>query len=280
MNVLTTGGALPPVSACRHSGRRVRRVAGSIVLIFLLVTSSGCGPSSGDGSVRGPLTGTFNYTSTDGAFLLGGTGRYEVLVPQTREIWIGHDGSGRLRTTFGSPTFFGEHDRAEWQDPPEWLQQRTQDKTSLRDFSYIDVSGLPTDPHALLEHISSGLDPTDVGAGPAPWEVFIAAHGILWETVPPPELSRAVLAMLSEHPDIEVAEGDTDLSGRVATRFSITSPDGQFRSVMWLDPETGALLGEQQELLTSTPTIDAVPPVVIKKATYLVSEMVDSTSDR
>jgi hypothetical protein len=75
-------------------------------------------------------------------------------------------------------------------------------------------------------------------------------------------------------------KGDADLGGRIATRFSITSPDGQFRDVMWLDPETGALLGEQQELLTATSTIDAVPPVVIKKATYLVSEVVDSTNDR
>ncbi len=257
----------------------MQHFAACLVPSVLLLVSAGCAQPA-DQSVQGPLSGTFNYTKTEGAFLLGGTGQYEVLVPQTRDIWIGHDGSGRLRTTFGSPIFFGEHDRAEWQDPPEWLQERTRDETSLRDFSYIDVSDLPTDPDALLEHILSGLDPSDFGVGPAPWEVFIAAHGILWETVPPPELSMAVMAMLSENPDIEVEGGDVDLGGRTATRFSITSPDGQFRSVMWLDPETGALLGEQQELLTATSTIDAAPPVVIKKATYLVSEVVNSTNDR
>jgi hypothetical protein len=271
---------VPPVPSLCERSRPARHALTSIVTIAVILASWGCAPSSGDGPVRGPLSGTFNYTKTEGAFLLGGTGQYEVLVPQTREIWIGHDGSGRLRTTFGSPLFFGEHDRAEWQDPPEWLQERTQDETSLRDFSYIDVSSLPTDPNTLLEHIHSGLDPTDVGAGPAPWEMFIAAHGILWETVPPLELSMAVLAMLSENPDIEVKEGDADLVGRTATRFSITSPDGQFRTVMWLDAETGILLGEQQELLMATPTIDAEPPVVIKQATYAVSEVVDSTIDR
>ena len=259
--------------------RRPRQVLVAAMLIAVLVASA-CASTPSDGPVRGPLSGTFNYTKTDGAFLLGGTGQYEVLVPQTREIWIGHDGSGRLRTTFGSPIFFGEHDRAEWQDPPEWLQERTHDETSLHDFSYIDVRGMPTDPEALLETILSGLDPSDAGAGPAAWEVFTAAHGILWETVPPPGVSKAVLAMLSQNPDIEVEEGDADPTGRTATRFSITGPDGRYRSVMWLDPETGILLGEQQELLIATPTIDAEPPVVIKFATYLVSEVVDSTIDR
>lgn len=90
----------------------------------------------------------------------------------------------------------------------------------------------------------------------------------------------AILAMLRETPDIEVEDGDVDPNGRTATRFSATSPDGQLRSVMWLDAGTGTLLGEQQQLLTPTPTIDAVPPVVIKKVTYLVSEVVDTTSDR
>lgn len=255
-------------------------IAARVAVVALLFASAGCMSEAADQQVDGPLLGTFNYTKTEGAFLLGGLGQYEVLVPQTREIWIGHDGSGRLRTTFEAPTFFGEHDRAEWQDQPDFLQERTEDETSLTGFSLVDVSGLPTDPDALLSHIRSGLDASDAGAGPASWEVFIAAHGILWETVPPPDLSEAVIAMLRETPGIEVEEGDVDPAGRRATRFSVTGANGQFRDVVWLDPETGTLLGEQQELLTPTPTIDAQPPVVIKWATYLVSEVVDTTDDR
>lgn len=181
--------------SCRHWSRRKHCFAPYIVLIFLLLASLGCVPQSTDQSVQGPLSGTFNYTKTEGALLLGGAGQYEVLVPQTREIWIGHDGSGRLRTTLESPIFFGERDRVEWQDQTEWLQERTDDETALAGFSYVDVSGLPHDPDALRKHILSGLDPSDAGAGPASWEVFIAAHGILWETVPPPELSMAILAI-------------------------------------------------------------------------------------
>lgn len=147
-------------------------------------------------------------------------------------------------------------------------------------FSYIDVSGLPTDPDDLRDHMEADLDATDAGAGPASWEMFIAAHALLWETVPPIALSQAVLILLSETFGIEVTPGDTDRAGRQATRFAVTSPDGQFRSVMWLDPELGVLLGEQQELLVTTPTIDAEPPVIIKWASYLSSEIVDSTADR
>lgn len=269
---------MPP---CHNLFRRTWSIAAGVAVTALLVALSGCLSDSSDTTVSGPLSGTFNYTKTEGAFLLGGLGQYEVLVPQTREIWIGHDGSGRLRTSFEDPVFFGDRDRAEWQDnPAEWLQERTEDETALADFSFIDVSGLPTDPDALRDHVEGGLDTTDAGMGPAAWEVFIAAHGFLWETVPPPALSEAVLTMLSETPGIDVEQDDVDLAGRAATRFSVTSPNGQLLSVMWLDPMSGRLLGEQQELLTPTPTIDAEAPVIIKWATYLRSEVVDTTADR
>ncbi len=275
-----TGGASPPVPSCRRRSRSVKHLAASLVLSLLCLGFAGCAQRMTNGSLQGPLSGTFNYTKTEGAFLLGGPGRYEVLVPQTREIWIGRDGSGRLRTTLEPPIFFGEKDRAEWQRDPKTLQKRTDDKTALTGFSYIDLRGLPNDPGALLKKILGGLDPSDAGTGPAYWEVFIAAHGILWETVAPPELSMAVLVAMNGLLGIEVKEHDVDLQGRPGTRFSATSPGGQFRSVMWLDPVAGTLLGEQEELLMPTASIDATPPVVIKRASYLVSEVVNTTGDR
>jgi hypothetical protein len=223
------------------------------------------------------LSGSFRYTKTDGAFLVGGLAHYEVLVKQTREVWIASDGSGRLRVRYGQPQFFGERDRQEWgarELPPE-------DTTyGPGGFSVTDPTGLPTEPGKLRALLSPTIDPTDPGSGTPAWETFMAARAYLWETVPPPTVSRAIQDVLRTTPGIVEKVNDHDRAARSARSYTIIDEHNQLRNTLLLDPTTGALLGEQQDLLKSVPTIDGDPPLTIKYATYLEAKLVDSTVDR
>lgn len=225
--------------------------------------------------MTGPLTGSFRYTRSEGAFLLGGLSPYEVLVPQVREIWVAADGSGRLRTEYGDPIFFGDKDRQAW---GAQKSKRVDDMLyGPGQLSFTDISTLPRDPTELLRSIRAARDPSDVGAGSEAWEALIAARSYLWETVPPKDLSLAAMEMLQSLNDITEARG-RDPAGRDSVAFAVENK--QFRNTIWLDPKTGALLGEQQDLLVVLPTVDAAPPVTIKRATYSASKMVSSTDSR
>ncbi len=103
-----------------------------------------------------PPTGqTYRYTKTEGAALLGGSGTYSVLVPETRETWIAADGSGRIRTVKRAAVYFGANDRAEWQGKET---SRIDDLSyGPGKLSYKDLSRTPTDPSALKDVIIASM---------------------------------------------------------------------------------------------------------------------------
>jgi hypothetical protein len=232
------------------------------LLVALALVALSCSQTTGSPSQ--PTAESYRYTRTDGAFLMGADSPFEVLVPQAREAWIGPDGSGRIKTIYGDPIFFGDRDRESWGNH---TTKRVEDTTSgPGELSYIDLSQVPTEGSALAQYIKGGLDPTDPGASSDAAEIFSAARALLWETVAPRDLGLAVIDLLRATDGVK-SKADQDLSGRPATRFWVDY--GKYRNTMWIDPATGALLGEQQDLLKSVAQIDATPPVTIKRATYV-----------
>lgn len=212
----------------------------------------------------------YRYTRSMGAWLRGEAGPYALLTPLGREIWIGTDSSGRIRERYDRPIFLGERDRAAWQANPyvEAPSDRCFERGGL---AYEDLTRYPQDDEALRSMLTAAAS-----QGPAQrysaLDYLDLARGILWETVPPPSLSRAVLGALRGQPGIEISSDAKDRTGRPGIAFS--ADDGVIRRTLILESQSGELLGEELTQLTPLAAVDARPPVVMGYMTYLESRMV------
>ena len=225
----------------------------------------------------------YRYTKSDAVWLVtDDSHRYGVLVPRTREIWIGTDGSGRLREDRGEPAYFSDKSRAEWQGVNP-LPGDVDDAFTPGELSMVDTMGLSTDPALLRDQLLAGKGDTERDA-----QVILAnALAYLRETVPPPALARAIVDVVRETGGIDATPGIKDATGRVGDAFSVNVGGGDplrytptSRLLMIVDPVTGTLFEEQRILVDPNPLIDADPPAIFGRATYLASGITNSTSVR
>lgn len=188
---------------------------------------------------------------------------------QTREIWIGPDGSGRIRESDGVPRFATSADRAAWvaAGKPDLTGDRsgTNDSFGPGGLSYVDLSKLPTDPAALQQLIESRAIE---GGPPGDAETFTIIGDLLRETYAPPAVRSALYTIASELPGVELIGPTHDHLGRSGTGVAFVS-HGLSHELIF-DPQTSALLAEQ--------TVDEHTGSVIDWTCYLSSGVVDSTS--
>lgn len=206
----------------------------------------------------------YRYTESEGITLLGGDGRYQVMVPFHRQIWIGSDGSGRLVETRGKPGYYGPNDLAEWEGavPAERIDEVYGPQT----LTYLSLSDLPRDPSRLRAYLVAHAD----RGQPTASEIFTLARGLLWETVPPPELARALKKVLVSEQGITVEPRE---GNAVSLALALGDPP-ELRLTMVLSEE-GTLLREERMLLVAAPSIDAPPPVPLGYTDYLAAQVVD-----
>jgi hypothetical protein len=248
-----------------------------LATIAVLTLAAGCSPPPSTGGTPVATTGeTYRYTRSEVGWLLGGSGRYMVLAPQDREIWIAADGSGRLKVTRHNPVFFGQNDRAEWAH--QTVAGVADDARMPGQLGYTDLSSVPTEPTALRAAIIAGIDRTAPDGESDDYDVLKAARDYLWETVPPVALRRAIFDMLMASPGIP-HRAARDRLGRSGTAFSIDSSRGTRTRLTTILARDQGLLGEEQTLLDHDDAIDATPPVVIGYATYLDAQLVGTTED-
>jgi hypothetical protein len=233
-----------------------------------------------------PAPGSFAYTKSRSFGLLelvtdaAGRPSFSALIPRTREIWIGADGSGRLRETSADPIFLGPGDRAAWEaagSPP--LRERPSDQRFGPGGLHLpDLAALPTDPDALYEHVLGQTEDTDV---PTNVEMLILVGDLLRETAAPPELRAALYRVASRIEGIELIGRVTDRAGRAGIAVGITSDytGAREQKLLIFDPHTSALLAERTVLLERVPWLDADPPVVIGDTLYLASGVVGSPDE-
>jgi hypothetical protein len=240
----------------------------------------------------------YRYTKSEGAYLSGisgGPGRPNgvwALVPVSREIWIKPDGSGRLLERSGEPIWFGSADKAAWvaEGSPDMGGEPLSDtrfgptppgaepgtpQEGPGSLSYEDVDALPTDVAALREVIRARAAAT--GAGATELEMFTIVGDLLRETVAAPMVRAALYRVAASLDGVELTGSLTDRVGRTGTAVSLTgdrSGVGRERRVLIFDPETSALLAEEDVLLDKVDWLDAEPPLVIGYNTYLISEIV------
>ena len=239
----------------------------------------------------------YRHTKAEGAYLHGVGGSPEqpngvwALVPVSREIWIKPDGSGRIIESRSEPIWFGPADRAAWvaEGSPDFLITPHSDTTFgptppgadpwtpqiwPGSLYYQNVDALPTDTGTLRRLID---DRAAAGGGPTDYERFTIVGDLLRETVAAPKVRAALFRVAAGLNDVELIGSVTDRAGRTGTAVSMTnaqSSRGLERRTLIFDPETSALLAEEDVILDKVDWLDAEPPVVIGYNTYLVSDIV------
>ncbi len=212
---------------------------------------------------------------------------YSVLMPITREIWIGRDGSGRILEKTGEPAFLSESGRQAWQaaGSPSLGGNEMSDETfpagdpGGQGLYYQDFSALPADVDGLFENIRQQASQSQV---PVDQEMLVIVGDLLRETFAPPQYRSALYQVAARIPGVELMGSVSDPAGRPGIGVAATWNASDYRSRYELifDPETSEFLGERHILLDRVPWMDAEPPCVVGSAVYLSSGIVASTNDR
>jgi hypothetical protein len=255
-----------------------------------------------------PGPGQFQYTSSVGINQACTVARLYFCVNyrEQREIWIGADGSGRIRETASDPTFPAAKDRHNWiaLGKPKLLTGPSDDHFGpggLVD-GPTDLSKLPTDPAQLAALISSRKIE---GGPPGPAEDFVQVGDLLRESDASPALRAALFKVAAGIPGVKLLGTVTDSDGRSgiaiafphsasnepspmpsasaspsATSSPSASPgpgDGSQGTVLnelIFDPDTSGLLAEQTVLVRPDGSTK-----LLGYSDYLLSGVVDSVSD-
>ena len=229
-----------------------------------------------------PGPGQYQYTGSveaDQSCNLG-AGGYCALVPEQRQIWIGSDGSGRLRETFGAPEFLTPADKAAWESAGSPSLGNGTSDTSFGPNALSDgpsnLANAPTDPTALKAAIE---DRSLEGGPPGSAEDFTQIGDLLRETDASPALRSALFQVASELPGIVLLGSVSDHDGRSGIGMAMDT--NGVRNELIFDPATSALIGEQSVALVDSP--DGYEGVkvgaVLGWTVYKSSGIVDSTSE-
>lgn len=257
--------SLPRVGASPPEARRLA----SLVLLRAARTAASQTPTT-------PGPGQFVYTKSESEYEIV-TGPYIAFQPSTREIWISPDGSGRILDVDRHLLFATRADAAyyyhAYRNQTNLLEGHTSDDHE-KDLGYIDLSNVPTDPAKLKQLIESRrLE----GGPPGNAETFQIISDLLRDTSAPSAVRSALYTIASQLPGVELIGPTHDHLGRPGTGVAYVSRG--LRNELIFDPQTSALLGEQQSVVERSKENPFPPGSVIGWAAYFASGIVNSTSD-
>ncbi len=227
---------------------------------------------------------TFGYgnpgrTGGSGATTSGPTESFSVLRPETREVWVAANGSGRIAEQFGAPTFPTSADRAEWVadgSPSLPPYGGTIDQTEgPGKLTVANLASLPTDPSALASEIEQRQV---IDGPPGEAETFKIVSELLSETDASPALRSALYHVAAGLPGVSLVGTVTDSLGRSGTAVSFTA-HGETHELIF-DRSSSALLATE-DVLTSPAEAgysrSGLPAgTVIASTTYVTSVPVSS----
>jgi hypothetical protein len=244
-----------------------------------------------------PRVGEYVYTKTEGSsaylYVTGnGMPNFSFTLPDTREAWIGTDGSGRIVWTTGQATFPSPEDQAAWvaAGSPDLEELDTGDERyGPGELHFLDLAGLPTDPGELL----AVIEEREIVGGPeGDWESFVIVGDLLRETYAPPDLRAALYEVAANLPGVEYIGNAKDASGRPGVAVAHTHRG--VRRELIFDPQTAVLLGENQVMVDPDETGLEIGPdtypgtiygawgepgSVVSSAVYLDSGIGDSINE-
>lgn len=181
-----------------------------------------------------------------------------------REIWVSPDGSGRIDERDSRLTFPNQIERAEWValgSPAPPTISRTFGSGEL---AYVRLDGMPSDPSLLLRQITAG--------GAEPTDVLREVALLLYENVPPRDLTLAVVGALRQVPGV-----DTDERRNLAT-FTATDESSSARSTIVIDLASGQLVSERRFALVPLPGLAVDPPILMLERVIDATDLLDSSA--
>lgn len=218
-----------------------------------------------------PGPGQYLYTKSVDAYMAttvpGGVGtEYSVLVPHVREVWLGPDG-GRLYETSGKASFLSARDRARWiaSGSPSLTEHASE--TPLDPTKPLDLPSDPDTLYADLRNAAKGHGSSLDG------EMFTLVGDSLRETSATPEQRAALYQVAARIPGVELLGSVKDSAGR--TGIAVAREDGGIRSTLIFDPQTSALLSEEDVALPGN-SFGYPAGTRIGYATYLEQAVVNS----
>ena len=180
-------------------------------------------------------------------------------VPFVREIWVAPDGSGRIHERDEPLMFPSEIERAEWLALGSPNAPAISRSFGPGELVYVRLDQISRDPYVLLQNLSAD------GAGAT--EILRRVVLLLYENVPPPELTSAAVSALRQVPGIKVED-----RGPLVTFIATDDTRGpRLQSTIVINLTTGQLVSETRVALTAIPSLSAKPPVL------MLERMVDTT---
>jgi len=198
------------------------------------------------------------------------------MVPYVREIWLRRDGTGWVHQTSGTPFFLSDPDRQAWIA----AGRPTLDAGALNlplqntDAPTAPMASLdlPSDPDVLYARLQH--DAARYGSRMYA-EMFTMIGDSLRENSTTPAQRAALFEVAARLPGITLIPATTDAAGRRADGVAIDDLQNRERLTLLFDPESQALLGEEDSFLAGN-FRDYPAGTVIGRAAYLEQAVVDS----
>lgn len=246
------------------------------------VEPEGTAPAGAQATQQTEAAVEYYYTQSEGAFLatlaLSDAERLTALVPQARQFWSGTDGSGRIQQQAGAPLFFSEAERAAWEAAGAPQMGSSMDETFAPGSLSLppEYADLPSDVAALTQQVQQIAGAT---GNPLSWQMFTVVGDLLREQPRSLEVRQALYQVSSAIEGVEIAQQAEDRQGRpaLALSYSGTMNKTTTHRTLFLDPQTYALLGEEEILLGPSPWVSAQPGETIGWVSYITMGTVDST---
>ncbi|MBA3329417.1 MAG: CU044_5270 family protein [Actinobacteria bacterium] len=199
---------------------------------------------------------------------------WTVLVPRVRELWWGRSG-GRLQETSGEPAFLSAGDRARWvaAGRPDLAEVARSFTAPLPPLVPLELSSDPDALYAQLEKDAAGR-----GNGLSS-EMLTLVGDALRETNATPAQRAALYTVAARISGVDLVGDVTDQDGRAGRAVAIDDEVNKTRLTLTFDPETSALLAEEQVVLAGN-AYGYPAGTRIVHATYAPPALVDSPDAR
>ena len=256
-----------------------------VAIVIALGSSSGAGPASAATSLREaahaaaaqtPLVvrpGEYLYTKSVDAYTTTSEGAtpgtsWTAVLPQTRETWFGLR-DGRLHTTYGTPFFLSDQDRAQWV-----AAGKPEITGSPKDIALgaLEPVALPDDPAALYAKLQA--DTAGYGSR-RNFEMFTLIGDSLRETNASPAQRAALYAVAAKLPGVDLVGPVRDSTGRSGIAVAMSDLENRVRQMLVFDPDTADLLEEREVTLRGN-SFGYPADTQIGYATYLTRAVVGS----
>ncbi|MEP6468202.1 MAG: hypothetical protein ABJC24_00365 [Chloroflexota bacterium] len=196
-----------------------------------------------------PIRHTLSHGSSLVTFDAAGTvwGRRSFV----REIWVAPDGSGRIDERDDSLTFPNDTERAEWVALGSPATPAISRSFGPGELSYVRLDRMSRDPRELLGDMTAG--------GAKPTDTLRMVALLLYENVPPTDLTHAVVGALRQVPGVEVE----DRGNLVIFTGTDETSTGRAQGRIVIDVSTGQLVSEERYALGALPGLSVEPPIVM-----------------